>query len=380
MPNWALIVGINEYNKKLTGQDALKGAVDDAIDFAQWALDPAGGNVPHDKFYFWVHPWPAVLPPDLTDAVSNSPQWVSPIGPNPTAAPDRTRGPRAAEIFETGEVAGDAVSALRYADPGGEAHKIFVFLAGHGIRLTLLNDDNKQTCFLADDFRVSPSNLAVGLVPCETLKRTLRNGRFDEVMLFLDCCRTDPAASTIQAQQLTNLAGDNQLQGWSIGHAAEEQGRAYEVAGPPARGAFTKVLMDGLRGWRHPSTNSIDVQQLEAYVKKNIPSLIGQTQKPYFDFLPRDQPLVVVSGNATLALPPAQGPLVHLDKLEVGKSIELEDLQLGQIVWVGGPYAAGTTTVQLPPLQERIHSLRVVGEPRRETLFRHPYEDEVHVK
>ncbi|MGL3111670.1 hypothetical protein [Bradyrhizobium sp. BR 1432] len=44
----ALVVGINNYQKP--GIPTLFGAVADAADFADWALDPAGGNVESQSF------------------------------------------------------------------------------------------------------------------------------------------------------------------------------------------------------------------------------------------------------------------------------------------------------------------------------------------
>lgn len=378
MQTWAIVVGINKYPSR-TGQKPLLGAVADACDFAEWALDPAGGNVAPDRLLFWTYPWPEETKGLLNTYLDGAPpEWYSSDGDNVRASPNRLRAPKAEEIVRTAEHAGNSVRDATFVDPGAERSRVMVFLAGHGLRAAVYGEDTKQTCFLAGDFRAEGSNLASGLVPCESLRRSLRNERFDEVLVFLDCCRTDPSTMSLKAQPLSDLTTDQQLQGWSVGHAAHEQGRAYETDNPPARGAFTKTLMDGLRGWRNPATQVLNVEQLEAYVSANIGVCTKLEQKPYFDFLPRDTPLVLVQGPPTIVLPLPVGPIVYLDALEEGKSLEL----LGEnntVIWTGGPYATGSPPVQIPPLTPAIYGLRVVGEPAREILFRHPGKDVLHV-
>jgi Caspase domain len=380
LANWAIVVGINQYRTR-TGQRPLNGAVDDACDFAEWALDPLGGNVAPDRLYFWAHPWPTPNPQHarlIAYLGGTPPDWYSSDDEDMTAPIDRTRAPNADEIVLTGELAGNLVREARYEGLGDGADRIYVFLAGHGMRLPVYGEDARQTCFVAQDFRAQGSNLASGLVPCESFRRTLRNGRFDEVVMFLDCCRTDPSATMLKAQPISDLSADAQEQGWSVGHAAHENGRAYETLGPPVRGAFSTTLMDGLRGWRHPATQSLNADELQAYVRANISSSTQEIQKPYFDFLPRDPCLTIVTGEATIVLPNPAGPLVHIDALEAGTSLEVVDAN-DIVFWQGGPFAAGTPAISLPPMPAGFYSLRVVGDPAREALFRHPNEDNIYV-
>ena len=77
MTSWAIVVGINEYPG--SGLGPLKGAVADACDFADWALDPTGGNVAPERLYFWTYPWPDADPdrPHLAQYLAGDrPAWT----------------------------------------------------------------------------------------------------------------------------------------------------------------------------------------------------------------------------------------------------------------------------------------------------------------
>ncbi|OYU37998.1 MAG: peptidase C14 caspase catalytic subunit p20 [Pseudorhodobacter sp. PARRP1] len=377
MRSWAIVIGMDSY-PGLSGQNPLYGAVADACDFAAWALDPSGGAVDPADLYFWTRPWPLPQHGHLGTYLAGAlPHWFNRDEPlTGRAPPDQMRGPKAEEIVLTAEAIGNILRDAAF-EPGAEPGRILVFLAGHGLRASVFGENKLQTCFIAEDFRPAASNMAQGLVPCDSFRRSLRNRRFEEVLLFLDCCRSDPQTFALKAMPLCDLTDDREDLGWSIGHASQESAKAYETAGPTIRGAFTKTMMDGLRGWRDPVTTSLNVEQLDSFVRGNIASATNSGQSPYFDFLPKNAPLIVVSGGPTIQLAVKPGPLVHLNKLVGGETLELLLNGTTPSVWHGGPYTAGERAVQLPPLPDGIYSLRVVGAPNRETLFRHPTKAEI---
>lgn len=379
MVTWAIVVGINRY-ARLTGLGRLKGAVADACEFAEWALDPGGGGVAAERLFFWTYPWPDAPTGALADYLAGPrPEWFNRAGQSSDTAPARrSRAPFAEEIVLTAEHAGNALRDARFAaavEP--EPARILVFLAGHGMRVPVQGESTIQTCFIAGDFRPQAGNMAAGLVPCESFRRSLRNARFDEVMEFLDCCRSENLYQSMQAMPICDLTRDQQDEGWSVGHATKDKGFSFETKHRPIRGAFSKTLLEGLRGWRDPATLALDVAQLEAYVARNIGTHTTEAQEPYFDFLPKAQPLVVVAGAPTGLLPHKLGPTIVLDNLEPGRTLEL--VRDGPApVWTGGPYPAGAAPVQLPPLPDGLYGLRVVGEPGREVTFRQPRQEPIH--
>jgi uncharacterized caspase-like protein len=200
LANWALVVGINDY-PPAASQRPLRGAVADTVDFADWALDPNGGGVSPDRLFFWTYPWPAApLPPNLDQYLAgNTPHWLRVDG-SMAPPPDQTRPPKAQEIIRTAEIRGRDLFENKFV-AGAHAPKdrIFVFLAGHGLRTQEFGSGIMQTCFVAGNFSPRHGNMADGLVPCASFRQSLRNDRFDEVLLFLDCCRNELAYTSLRA-------------------------------------------------------------------------------------------------------------------------------------------------------------------------------------
>lgn len=373
---WAIVVGINAYPQGAHQKD-LGGAVADACDFAEWALNPLGGNVPPKRMLFWSHPWPNPLPAWYAKYQAGGlPSWYEPDTGTFSASPDPTRPPDAEDIVLTAEKLGEAFYEAKLDNPTLTS-RIYVFLAGHGLRAPVIGEGTLQTCFVAGDFR-SARNVALGLVPTASLSRSLRTNRFDEVLMFLDCCRTDPPSVTFKAMPICDLcSNDDEIPGTSVGHATHPSGRAFETNGPPVRGAFSKTLMDGLRGYRDPGSNRLTVQSLETYVLANIRAAITMDQRPFFHYRPIEPPMVVVTGAPATPFPP--GPLVYIEIVTGSVLLEVVDTH-SKSRWTGGPYPAGSPPVQLPSLEPNLYGLRIVGGPTSEILFRQPLQREIHVR
>lgn len=367
MANYALVIGINEY-PALASLGPLRGAVADACDFAEWALDPAGGAVSVDKLFFWAHPWPPAPDGALADALAaGATQWDNPI--TDWAPPDQTRGPTAEEIINTLERTGRALRAAAFDGGDSGPHRVYVFLAGHGLRTMEVGGNLPQTCFVAGNFRPAAGNAADGLVPCTSFRRSLRNQRFDEVLLFLDCCRNDFPITSLRALPRCDLTNDRDWPQWSIGHATRDSGLAHETVDAPYRGAFSKTLGIGLRTCRDELTGQLTVDRLDRYVSENISRATASGQTPYFDFAPRNEPLVLVTGQPAIA--PQSGPLVDLAALAPGSLVVLKDGANHAVPGVA-PLVAAAAPVQLAPLRDGLYSLEPENAPDRAVLFKQP--------
>lgn len=285
MANWAIIVGINEY-RGLPESDWLHGAVADASDFADWALHPQGGAVDADKAFIWTFPAPPATPTEPHGAMSLSAPWPD-LGsvPSATRAPDATRPPDAVDIVALVEMVKD----LAYAAPG--PHRIYVFFAGHGIQIT---GRDGETCFVVGDYK-GVANF--GLIPCDALRGTLQTTGFEEVVLFLDCCRTLINWRGQAPNVFVDGAG-HQVR-YAVGRAAERQKMAFEFpAQPPKRGAFTKALTEALRRKRD-ANGGLTLGDLELYVQGRVPGLLGSDlQLPQFEPDPRPWPHPLITGPA----------------------------------------------------------------------------------
>lgn len=276
MANWALVVGINVY-PAAKGVNPLAGAVADAADFAEWALHEFGGAVPHERLYFWGHPWPAQTGPLLAQYDLAPTHWVA----NGEFPPDQTRPPTKSEIHHTVFTMAKAAEQQKLAT--GEPQKCFVFLAGHGALGSIEAYGEAKTCFMAGDYFDSP--LMEGLLPIDQLRTGMLSHGFDEVHFFLDCCRVSAFRANdvvppvrFPAKQYPKTAR------WTAGHAADrDNGIAFETPiANPSRGAFSKVLIEGMRRLRN-ADGALVARNLEEYVRARIgPAVFPRKQSPYF--------------------------------------------------------------------------------------------------
>lgn len=181
--NWAIVVGINVYPQQ-ANQNPLSGAVGDALDFADWALHPDGGNVDPANLFLWTYPpaGPGIGSARVQTYNRAPTAWTNGFDQIP---PRTDRPPLVEEIFQTAWAAArGAAGELRASSIKG---RCFVFLAGHGVQGRAKFDTVPQTCFLAGDFQENgPVN---GLVPTEDLRVGLLTCGFAQVFMFLDCCR-----------------------------------------------------------------------------------------------------------------------------------------------------------------------------------------------
>ncbi len=264
----------------------LFGAVADAADFADWALDPAGGNVANDRLYFWTCPGPVGPSARLQAFLANPTPWHNNV------IPDFTRPPEADEIVRT---------ALKMATTlAATAERIYVFMAGHGVQTVPLDAQrDPQTCFVAGDFE--PHATTFGLIPCDDLRRgLLMTGFFSQAFMFLDCCRSPLSLNQPSPPLPWPFAPAQDATSYGVGRAAKRGAKAFEIPekDPTSRGAFSKVLLEGLRRHRN-AANELTLNDLETYVSTSIGELLGQgRQFPHFDIDPRNPPFRVLAKPA----------------------------------------------------------------------------------
>ena len=370
MKTWAIIVGINVYPERAK-QKELHGAVADACDFADWALDPRGGNVAPDRVFFWTHPWPTMPEGRLQTYLATAPGWLTADN-----RPDQTRAPRAFEITSTMEDAGRTARAQAMEDSDTETRRVYVFLAGHGIRARTF-DRNEETCFLAGDFRPLNSDLVAGLLPCDSFRRALLNDRFDEAILFFDCCRSQTARLTLRAQQVSDFGGQPTAP-CSIAFAAQDNMLAYETTNQPVRGAFSSALLRGLRTHRIGAAGELHAAPLKQYVIDNIKDFTSNDQVPNMSFQPDPDGPLIVSGLPAVAAPFPAGPLIDVSALDNGTHLVINGGDNKPLPGVAPLVVAGPT-LQIPPLAPGLYLIEVADGSRRYAMFKHPTLERVHV-
>lgn len=319
MTAWAVVVAINDYGSG-KGLSQLAGAVADAEDMADWLLHPGGGGVAPQHLWFWTYPAPASPGPLLQAALNASPIW-------PHGGPDFTRAPTGNEIRTLlGELAVQACTE--------GTDRLYVYFAGHGAHTDPVSTiiDN-QACFIAGDFH--PRAQAESLVGAEFIRMAMQRFGPAEVILIMDCCRTPlsrlepdpPGIGRSIMRRDVNL-------GVGIGLAAARDAIAYETPRvTPTRGAFSKVLVHGLRNLR--SRGSLSVAQLETFVRLGIQSLVApDIQVPSIEIRPKDYNLLLAQGPP---LDPHPELLVDLSARPAGEAILMQRPDLSTQTLVAGP-------------------------------------------
>ena len=265
MTNYALIIAINDYPAS-SEQDDLKGAVADGADFAEWVLDPNGGGVADENLLYWIYGDPHNPGPMLSNALTAAPPW--PIYP----PPDFSKPPDDKSII-------DAAEALaNRARSDGEASRIFLFFAGHGVQwVPKTYDRDAQTCFIAGNFQPGRSR---GQVPLGDLLRLMERIGPAETIIFQDCCRSDLPLNADRPTLDFNPIMDQKInEQWVLGNAVRDGRVALEVPfDAPDRGAYSKVLVQALRQFRPGGI--LRASELRNFVDMGVQKAVDPKKQP----------------------------------------------------------------------------------------------------
>lgn len=235
--DFAIIIGINDYYTppNLMGLKTLQGAINDANEIEAWVASPTGGNVP----------------------IGNIKKIISAPNSNP---------PRPLQ-----EAIDDAFLEIEQSirAKGGSAKRLYFYFAGHGLG-TLDNTVDTALC-LAN----WSENRRQSALSSEAYKDFIKQyGYFDEIIFIADCCRNTkinikPLHPTFSALVPGAAAGQTKL---FVAYATQYQDQSFEVeaADSEMRGAFTKVLIEGLNG-AASNNGSIGVDDLRDFLIKQTP-------------------------------------------------------------------------------------------------------------
>lgn len=212
--DYAVVAGINTY----PAFSSLQGPVADAIEFQQWLLTEA--FVPHDQITLVTSPMPVVLG----------------VPPTPTVV----------EVSGAFEVLANkaAFQPLYYL-----GRRLYIFLSGHGILPTRSGTPNfNETALLMAN--AGPITLGNHLGAVAYAEWFRAPGVFDEVLLFVDCCRDLKDTVALMPPTMIPLTPQR-------GPAKNFYAAATQLALPSfekplgaplrVRGIFSYALMEALR-------------------------------------------------------------------------------------------------------------------------------------
>ena len=220
--DWAIVVGIDTYFDSTL--PPLKGPENDARAFHQWVISSDGGNVPEEQAFCILS---SAFPRPFASAADARPT-VNEI----VARFDEIRA-RAAANAEKG-------GGYRAGD------RVYLFFAGHGFAPSHRQD---QTALLVADADTATSQLThvLGTYMADTLYHLKL---FDEVFLFMDCCRSSSECAQLYMPYGDDTAPDywKVRRFYAYGARAGQEARERDFGDGRIHGVFTRTLLDGLRG------------------------------------------------------------------------------------------------------------------------------------
>jgi len=300
-----IVVGITNY----PGISKLKGPEEDANDFYDWLTSPSFGDVPSARVE-------KIVPSRYTTS------------PKPTEEVAQAFDDLQAEAFASGI-------------PKRLGRRLYVYAAGHGAGLTFRDDpDQSDAAFLVANATMVN---AIHVMAKVRALYFLNAGIFDEIAVFMDCCRNPLFLNPnypnyINAININNL-GQERRKFFAFATKWGLNAREKEFDGV-TRGIFTTSLMRGLRGAAAKADGTITSNSLRDYLVNNMKGLMTDQElvasnvqqpdipDPQVDLVfatvppPRVQLIVTFppsAGNQTIRLRGAGFALVASDQTVAGQ-------------------------------------------------------------
>lgn len=302
--DYAVVVGVQDYPGVAGAR--LTGARADAQDFVKW-LGEAG--VPRDHIFARV-------------SGTRRSRSVAAASPGLTAIKQAFK--EIVARVQQGQLGMNAGTRL--------GRRLYIFLAGHGFEAT----GSQPVLLAADADPAEPANIP-GRLYAEYFREA---ACFDEVVLFMDCCRSVTPESLMPVP-FTRLVGIGPKARRFYGFATLSADVARETGqGRRSRGAFTAALLDGLRG-KAEINGVVTDESLAAYVKRRFMAggLVDADGEPQLPELETSGDRIELHRLAVKR---------HQVTLPVGKRREYKITGKGAATVASGTAAGATVRVQLP--------------------------------
>ncbi len=240
----AIVVGIGIY----PGLSPLEGPCEDAKDFYDWLIDPDCGDVP-----------PANVEQLLsTDFHPPDPAGIQDVHPLEEEV---------SALFRPHVQKGIAKM------PAGR--RLYIYMAGHGFGDP---DDMNSVALYAADAEPTYAPHIAGTVFAEWFRR---NAVFEEIVLFMDCCRTVIPYWPIRPPLLPKTSNPGQASKVRTVYAFATNwalvSRERDINGV-VRGIFTVALLNALRNARPNQFGHITGQVIKDYVHNTIDEVAGDVE------------------------------------------------------------------------------------------------------
>lgn len=256
--DYAVLAGINRY--PYLGN--LNGPENDVDAFYAWLIDKSGGAVPADPVHIRLI------------KSSNFPPAVNAYDEEPTL-----------RALQSGF---RALLALGEASGGKVGRRLFIYLAGHGFAPNI----NEVALYMANAAKGSEGENLGGRMWADFFRGS---GFFEEVLLFMDCCRPLKTKTNVSILPHDAIKGTVARHAYIFAADVSTESREFPVNGQ-VRGVFSLVLMEGLRGAApRDDTGQLTTETLKDWLRSNVPARAKKfqldPQKPKFD-APDDEVIV----------------------------------------------------------------------------------------
>lgn len=305
--DWAVVVGLSHYPEL----GDLDGPENDARAFYAWLTERAGVPKEHAKL---------ILSSDFTP-------------PAKTAIEAKPTSERIEEAFD---LLYDL--AERQSREGGElrvGRRLYIFLAGHGFSPS------------GDEAALLMANATRGRtyhVPGRPYANWfLRAGFFDEVILFMDCCRERYPQAPLRVLPYIDMTDPSAVDRSKIlfGFATKwsRLSREKPMKDGKVRGVFSTALLAGLNGLAADENGDITAHSLADYLYNHMKELLSPEELKDED-VPKD-PELIYDTNPTakfriLTVSPQASAkefpvTVHLRPEDVGKDVQILDSRFSEV-------------------------------------------------
>jgi len=327
--DYAIVVGINDYDPRTNPLRQLQGCVNDAQFFVQWLLDPLGGGLDPS-------------PPKQ----SFKPDWriKTFFSPAPTPQPDLGI---LLDFKPTRDSIEDAmIELVRCLRNTGRpvGRRLYLWFSGHGV--TPQREANECAALMANAHEEAPGRNIPGVRFADFCRTA---GMFNEVVLFMDCCRGYSGLNDTSLSFITDIRNGTPTQNECYGFATATSSTAREMMLPDPdgqnpghrsiQGVFAHSVIDGLyRAADRSQGDAITPASLERFVKARMRELQGEAQLPDF---PRKQ--------AAISFGPARNKTeVRVTLIEPAKGFQVRDNEDQAFAVAQTQNADGTVSVWLP--------------------------------
>lgn len=279
--DWAIIVGIQVYPDPAFID--LGGPENDARSFRKWLISPKGGNI-------WAENVSLIL----------SSNYLQPFANTRKAKPTAKR---IKDEFKKLKAISDENKSLGKGRKIGR--RLYLYFAGHGC--APLNPTSDEALLLTAN--ASSTSLGENIPGKSYADFHLWGTYFDEVVLFMDCCREVLHQAPflpleIRAGNINEALAGRIFYGFATKWSLKAREKPFNGQ---VQGLFTTVLLDGLWGAAaNPQDGRVTVRSLKNYIYNTWKSYLTPeelAQEPDLRFLPDNEAVEEAFVFATVPVP-----------------------------------------------------------------------------